>query len=384
MDRKDILNYINDVPSPCFVVDERLLERNLEIIRTVQDISGASVLLALKGFAMHSVFPLVRKYLCGTTASSLNEAKLGHDEFGGCQVHACAPAYREDEIDELLGYVNHITFNSFSQWDKYRDKVLACGKKVRAALRVNPEHSEVKTEIYDPCQPFSRLGIVAADFEGKDLTGITGLHFHTLCELNSDSLERTLKVVEKKFGPLLKDMEWVNFGGGHHITRDDYDIELLCRLIMEFKQKYGVQVYLEPGEAVALNCGYLVASVEDVTRNGMDIAVLDTSAATHMPDVIEMPYRPEIIGAGMPGEKPHTYRLGGISCLAGDIIGDYSFDAELHPSNRLVFTDMAHYSMVKTTTFNGINLPSIARIKLDGALEVVKRFGYEDFKSRLS
>jgi len=272
-------------------------------------------------------------------------------------VHICAPAYREQEIDELINYATHININSFSQWNRFKQKIMSSGNKVRAGLRVNPEHSEVKVALYDPCAPGSRLGIKADLFKTEDLEGITGLHFHTLCELNSDSLERTLAVVEQKFGAILPKMEWVNFGGGHHITRPDYDIERLCRLVVNFKERYNVEIYLEPGEAVALNTGFLVASVLDIIRdNKTDIAILDTSAAAHMPDVLEMPYRPMVLGAGEPGEYDHTYRFGGMTCLAGDVIGDYSFPEPLAVGTRVVFADMAHYTMVKNNTFNGVSL----------------------------
>jgi carboxynorspermidine decarboxylase len=369
--------------TPCYVVDEFLLRKNLEVLSSVQENCSARIVLALKGFSMFSTFPMIRKYLSGTSASSLNEARLGYEEFGG-EVHVCAPAYRQDEIEELLGYCDHIVFNSPSQWNKYKDAVKS-KPSVMAGLRVNPEHSEVKVPLYDPCSFASRLGITEKEFFGIGTEGITGLHFHTLCELGADALERTVEVFEKKFGNILKKMKWVNFGGGHHISRPDYDVERLCRVIKNFKAKYPVEVYLEPGEAIALNTGYLVCSILDITRNGMDIAILDTSAAAHMPDVLEMPYRPEIEGAGKPGEFSYTYKLGGMTCLAGDIIGDYSFNRPLKPGDRLVFKDMAHYTMVKNNTFNGIGLPSIAICNSEsGEFQMVKKFGYEDFRNRLS
>lgn len=379
------------VPSPSFIVDQIKLENNLKLLKKVQDESGCKIILALKGFAMFSFADLILQYLPGTTASSLNEAKLAKFDFGG-EVHACAPAYHPEEIDELLDYCNHVTFNSFKQWELYKEKCLK--KNVKAGLRINPEHSEVKTEIYDPCAKGSRLGITLNQFEGKDLSGISGLHFHTLCELNSDALERTLKVVEEKFGKYFKNIKWVNFGGGHHITRKDYDVKRLISIIKDFKSKYNLEVYLEPGEAIGLNTGVLVSSVLDlIENNGIQIAILDTSATCHMPDVLEMPYRPNIIDptsieqtlALHPNEKPYTYRLGGMSCLAGDVIGDYSFDQKLKIGDRLVFLDMGHYTMVKTTMFNGVNLPSIVKCNSEtGKFEVVKTFGYEDFKNRLS
>ncbi|MNO60249.1 Carboxynorspermidine/carboxyspermidine decarboxylase [compost metagenome] len=374
----------NALPSPCFVVDEALLTRNLEILDSVQQRTGCNILLALKGFSMHSTFPLVGKYLKGITSSSLNEARLGYEKMGK-EVHAYAPAYVESEFDEYLKYCDHIVFNSFSQWNKYKDRVKSVqGKTIECGIRINPEYSEGRTPIYDPCYNHSRLGVTLANFKPEELEGIDGIHFHTLCQQNSDALERTVQVIEEKFGDHLHKMKWINFGGGHHITREDYDIETLVRVINRIKETYNVQVYLEPGEAVALNTGFLVATVLDIIDNDMNIGILDTSAACHMPDVLEMPYRPEIIGAGMPNEKAYTYRFGGLTCLAGDVIGDYSFDEPLKPGDRLVFTDMAIYSMVKTNTFNGVNLPSIASYNEQEGIKIIRQFGYEDFSSRLS
>ena len=372
------------LPSPCFVVDEDLLVRNLEILDSVQKRTGCKILLALKGYSMFSTFPVIRRYLAGVTASSLHEARLGYEKMGK-EVHAYAPAYVESDFDELLKYCDHIVFNSFSQWNRYKTKVQSVkGKTIECGIRINPEYSESRTPIYDPCSPHSRLGTTLANFKPDELDGIDGLHFHTLCQQDSDVLERTVQVVEEKFGPYLQRMKWLNMGGGHHITRPGYDIDRLVRIIDRLQEKYDLQVYLEPGEAVALNTGFLVATVLDVIRNGMDIAILDTSAACHMPDVLEMPYRPEVIGAGMPQEKAYTYRFGGLTCLAGDVIGDYSFDQPLKPGDRVVFTDMAIYSMVKTNTFNGVNLPAIARYNQREGVEIVRQFGYEDFVSRLS
>lgn len=373
----------NALPSPCYIVDERLLEKNLKILGSVQQRTGCSILLALKGFSMFSVFPTVGNYLKGITASSLFEARLGYEKMGK-EVHVYAPAYVESEFDELLGYVDHIVFNSFDQWNKYKNKVKGHSKKIECGIRVNPEYSEIETPIYNPCYTNSRLGVTLSNFKPDDLGGIDGLHFHTLCEQNSDTLARTIKVVDEKFGEYIKRMRWLNMGGGHHITRPDYDIETLINSILFFKDKYGVDIYLEPGEAIALNTGYLVCSVLDIVKNNMDIAILDTSAACHMPDVIEMPYRPNIIGEGKPGEYPHTYRLGGPTCLAGDIIGDYSFQEPLKPGDRLVFCDMAHYTMVKNNTFNGVNLPSIALYNDAEGIRVIRRFTYEDYATRLS
>ena len=372
------------LPSPCYIVDERLFLRNLEILHSVQQRTGCKILLALKGFSMYSVFPLVGKYLKGVTASSLFEARLGYEEMGK-EVHIYAPAYIEEEFDEILSNCDHIIFNSFDQWNRFKAKVKSIKtKKISCGIRINPEYSEIETPIYNPCFQNSRLGVTLSNFRSEELEGIEGLHFHTMCEQNSDTLERTIQVVDQKFGEFIKTMKWLNFGGGHHITRPDYDIETLIRSITFFQDKYGVDIYLEPGEAVALNTGFLVASVLDIVDNGMKIAILDTSAACHMPDVLEMPYRPIIIDAGMPDEYPYTYRLGGLTCLAGDIIGDYSFRQPLKPGDKLVFCDMAHYTMVKNNMFNGVNLPSIALFNEEKGIKIVKQFGYEDFKTRLS
>lgn len=372
----------NQVPTPSYVIDEQLLIRNLEILKSVMDRTGCEILLAQKAFSMYSVYPLIGKYLSGTTASSLFEARLGAEEMGK-EVHIFSPAYKEEEFDEILRLCDHIVFNSISQWRKYKEHVLGSSKPVSCGIRINPEYSEIETDLYNPCFKNSRFGVVLSKLEGEDLTGIEGLHFHTMCEQNSDVLERTLKVVEEKFGPYLKHMKWVNFGGGHHITRADYDLDTLVRCINHIKEKYDVQVYLEPGEAIALNAGYLVTKVLDILENGMQLAIVDTSASCHMPDVLEMPYRPNILGSGKPYEYPYTYRLGGPTCLAGDVIGDYSFTKPLEPGDRLVFCDMAIYTMVKNNTFNGINLPSIVLNTIDEGLKIIKEFGYEDFKRRL-
>lgn len=370
--------------TPCFVVDEVLLRKNLEILDSIQKRTGAKILLALKGFAMYSAAGLVKKHLSGTCASSPHEARLGREEFGG-EVHSFAAAYSVRDFDELLGLSDHIVLNSISQYELFKNRISVNSDRIQFGLRINPEHRETEVEIYDPCAPFSRLGITRKNFPDMLPPHISGLHFHTLCEKNSDSLERTIRAAEPKFGPLFDQCRWVNFGGGHHITRDDYDRELLCELILNFKNRYGVDVYLEPGEAVALNTGFLVSTVLDIIDNNKKIAILDTSAAAHMPDVIEMPYRPHIIGSAEPGELPYTYRLGGLTCLAGDIIGEYSFPAPLKTGDRLVFTDMAHYSMVKTNTFNGIKLPDIYYYNSEtGSVLHRKIFGYNDFKGRLS
>lgn len=374
---------ISALPTPYYIVDERLLKKNLSLLKSVEDRTGCRILLALKGFSMFSVFPLVGQYLKGITASSLFEARLGFEEMGR-EVHIYAPAYREEEFPELLTYCDHVVFNSFDQWARFKDQVKAASRPVECGIRINPEYSEIETPLYNPCYRNSRLGVTLPNFRPGELDGIDGLHFHTMCEQNSDTLFRTVQVVDEKFGRYISGMKWLNMGGGHHITRPDYDVETLIRCILFFKEKYGVQVYLEPGEAIALNTGYLVAEVMDIANNGMPIAILDTSAACHMPDVLEMPYRPEIIGAGGPGEKPYEYRLGGPTCLAGDIIGDYSFSKPLHSGDRLVFCDMSHYSMVKNNTFNGIGLPSIVLYSEAEGFRVIRRFGYSDFESRLS
>lgn len=368
---------INSVKTPCYVIDSNKLEENLKILKYVKDSTGCKILLAQKAFSCYGVYPLIAKYLDGTTASSLYEAKLGYEEFGK-ETHIFSAGYRESEIDEIASVCDHIVFNSYYQLNKYRSKFI--GKSV--GIRVNPCYSEVETEIYNPCAAGSRLGIQPDEVFKNGIDGIDGIHFHALCEQNSDVLERVLASFEERFGSLLSRLKWVNFGGGHHISRDGYDVEKLIKIINEFKQKYGVDVYLEPGEAIALNAGYLVTEVLDIVNNGIDIAILDCSAECHMPDVIEMPYRPNIIGAGDVCEKPYLYRLGSQTCLAGDVIGDYSFDEPLNIGDRLILCDMAIYSMVKNNTFNGIGLPSIY-ISKDDNVSLWKEFGYEDFKSRV-
>jgi carboxynorspermidine decarboxylase len=380
-----MLEWLSDtrIPTPCYIVDEAALIKNLKILDSVQQKTGCKILLALKGFAMFSVFPVIRAYLHGVSASSVDEARLGREEFGR-EVHFCAPAFPDADFDEILSCCNHLVFNSFSLWNRYRSRIQNTGNPISCGIRVNPEHSEVHVPIYDPCGPFSRLGVTRNNFEPHHLEGISGLHFHTLCELNADALARTLPAFEDKFGEFLCGMEWVNFGGGHHITRSDYDVDLLCELITGFKTRHPLEVYLEPGEAIALNTGVLVASVLDVFHNGMDIAIVDTSASAHMPDVLEMPYRPVIEGAGMPGEFPFTYRLAGLTCLAGDVIGDFSFPKPLTVGDRLMFQDMAHYTMVKNNTFNGVRLPSIGIMTREGDFCLVRKFNYADYRNRLS
>ena len=380
----DIDKILQLSPSPAYVVDLGRLRHNLAILNDVQQRSGARILLALKAFSMWSVFPLVRETLQGVCASSPWEARLGREEFDR-EVHSFAAAFKESDVVELLQISNHLVFNSFGQLERFRPLWEKEPGRVSVGLRVNPEHSEGHTEMYDPCAPNSRLGIPRREFEGRSLSGVAGLHFHTLCEQLFEPLERTAKVFEENFGKFLPGMKWINFGGGHHITREGYDIDGLVELVKYFKGKYGVEVYLEPGEAIAIGTGILVGEVLDVVHNGMDIAILDVSATCHMPDILEMPYRPGIKDGFDPGEKSHTYRLGGASCLAGDVIGDWSFEQPLHPGDRLAFEDMSHYTMVKTTTFNGIQLPHICTFEPEtGELRVVRSFGYEDFKQRLS
>ena len=374
---------ISSLPTPSYIVDERLLIKNLEKLKSIIDKTGCRILLAQKGFSMFYFYPLIKKYLNGTTASSLYEARLGFEEMGN-ETHIFNPSYREDEIDEILSMVDHIVFNSFNQWSKYKNIVKSHERTISCGLRVNPEYSSVETEIYNPTGKFSRFGVTRVNFKEDELDGIDGLHFHALCEQNSDALEATLVAFEEKFGQYLHGMKWVNFGGGHHITRDDYDVEKLINCINHIKNKYNVEVYLEPGEAVALNTGFLVTEVLDTIYNEMDILLVDTSAACHMPDVIEMPYRPFIINSGIPNEKAYTYKLGGPTCLAGDVIGDYSFDNPINIGDKLIFTDMAHYSMVKNNTFNGINLPAIAVYTETDGVKVIKSFKYEEFRNRLS
>jgi carboxynorspermidine decarboxylase len=369
-------------PSPAYVVDLGRLRHNLSILDQVQQASGAKILMALKAFSMWSTFPLISRTLQGVCASSPWEARLGREEFGR-EVHSFAAAFKESDVVELLSISNHLVFNSFNQLERFRP--LWEKSNVSIGLRVNPEHSEGHTAIYDPCAPNSRLGIPVAEFEGRSLTGVEGLHFHTLCEQLFEPLERTARAFEEKFGRYLHGMKWLNLGGGHHITREGYDIDGLVELVKYFREKYAVEVYLEPGEAIAIGTGILVSEVLDVVKNGMETAILDVSATCHMPDILEMPYRPAITGGFDAGEKPYNYRLGGPSCLAGDIIGDWSFEQPLLPGDRVVFEDMAHYTMVKTTTFNGIQHPHLCTYEPEtGELQIVRSFSYPDFRSRLS
>ena len=372
----------NFIRTPYFLVDEKKLLHNLEILQQLSAETGCRVLLAQKAFSMYNAYPLMRKYLAGTTASGLYEARLGKEEFGG-ETHVFSPAYREEELDALLEYADDFIFNSPSQVRKYARKVKAAGKQV--GLRINPQCSTQEGHaIYDPCAPGSRLGTTLEQFDEALLPLLDGLHFHTLCEQDSDALEVTVQAFEQQFGKYLYGMKWLNLGGGHHITREGYDLPRLKRIIRQLAEKYDVQIYLEPGEAVVLNAGYLVTEVLEIVENGIKVAILDTSAACHMPDVLEMPYRPPLMDAGDPGEKAFTYRLAGPTCLAGDVIGDYSFDKPLKEKKRLIFEDMALYTMVKTNTFNGMPLPSIVYRDAEGACRMIREFSYEDFKGRLS
>lgn len=384
--RKNYYMSINfdQVPSACFVLDEALLRRNLEIMKRVQEESGANIILALKGFAMFSTFSMIREYLHGTTASSLYEARLGYEEFGD-EVHAYSPAYFENEIDELTRYCNHITFNSPAQWERFRKKVQYKHRDISCAIRINPEYSEVETDLYNPCAIGSRLGVTADEIGSQLPEGIEGLHFHTLCESDSHALERTLKAVEDRFGHLLKQARWLNMGGGHLMTRKGYDIDHLISLIRNIRNKYDLDVILEPGSAVAWQTGYLTSTVEDIIDSrGIYAVVLDVSISAHMPDCIEMPYKPVVLGAkdAVPGQP--AYRLGGLTCLAGDYVGDYSFDKPLGIGDKVIFNDMMHYTMVKTTFFNGVRHPSIGIWHEDNTFELVRKFGYEDYKNKLS
>ena len=378
----------SSLPSPCWVLEEQKLIKNLEIIKIIKQKSGVKVLLALKGYALWKSFPLLKPYLEGCCASGLYEAKLAFEVFAK-EVHSYSPAFKDEEIQEIASISHHMVFNSPAQFQHFAQKCKKINPKLSLGLRVNPEYSESPKEMYNPCGLHSRLGTTIDNFDEALLEQIDGLHFHALCEQSADALENVLKHFEEKFGEYISTMKWINFGGGHHITRKDYDVEKLIRLIRNFKKKYNVEVYLEPGEAIGWETGTLHSTVLDIVHNGMDIAILDTSAEAHMPDTLLMPYRAEVLGAKTSGnekegEKAYNYRLTGNTCLAGDIMGDYSFDSPLHIGDKVIFLDQMHYTMVKATTFNGIKLPSIAIQKIDGSMEIVREFGYEDFKNRLS
>ncbi|HFR3797603.1 TPA: carboxynorspermidine decarboxylase [Streptococcus suis] len=373
---------IEQVPTPAYVIDEAKLVNNLEILKSVQDRTGCKVLLAQKAFSMYATYPLISQYLAGTTASGLYEARLGREEFGG-EVHVFAPAFKDADLEEILEIADHIVFNSDRQLRKHVDKCRAAG--VSVGLRINPECStQDEHALYDPCATGSRFGVRISQFSEDLLDLVDGLHFHTLCEQNSDDLKTTLESVEDKFGPYLHRIKWLNMGGGHHVTREDYDVELLISSIQHMQETYGLEVYIEPGEAIALNAGYLVTEVLDIVENGIETLVLDASATCHMPDVLEMPYRPPLRHGFEAGEKAYTYRLSSNTCLTGDIIGDYSFEKPVEIGDKLYFEDMAIYSFVKNNTFNGIGLPSLALMDKSGDCRIIKEFGYEDFKGRLS
>ncbi|MDR0536144.1 MAG: carboxynorspermidine decarboxylase [Puniceicoccales bacterium] len=374
------------LPSPCHLIHRGLLEANCRVLRSVMDATGCKILLALKAFAQFSEFPIIRRHLAGTTASGLHEALLGAEFFGG-ENHVYSPALTDAEVEALLPVADHISFNRPEQWLRHRARLAGAPRKISCGLRVNPGYAEVETELYNPCAPFSRLGAPRSEVRAADLDGLEGLHFHTMCEQDSDTLARTIPHFEEHFGAFIPQMRWVNFGGGHHITRPGYNLALLRDTLTAFRERWGGghQIYLEPGEAVVIGTGVLVSTVLEVVHNAMPIAILDTSATAHMPDTLEMPYRPEILGAGLPGEFAHTCRLGSATCLAGDVMGDYSFRAPLKRGDKVVFLDMSHYTMVKNTTFNGVNLPAIAAYDPENArTHIVRRFGYADYKSRLS
>jgi carboxynorspermidine decarboxylase len=374
---------LDRLPSPVWLLEEHLLENNLAILKNIKERTGVKILLALKGFAFWHEADIIKYYLDGTCASGWHEARLGHEHFGG-GVHTYSPAYKPEEIDRIAEVSEHMVFNSPAQIERFASQAKAHNPTLSIGLRVNPEHSAAPTDLYNPCAPYSRLGTLSKNMNTEILKHIEGLHFHALCEQDAAALESVLGVFEEKFGAYLPHLKWVNFGGGHHITRADYDREHLVNVLRDFRARYPhLEVYLEPGEAVGWETGVLVATVLDIIHNGIDIAILDTSAEAHMPDTIIMPYRAEVRGADQPHQKAHTYRLAGNTCLAGDIMGDYSFDAPLRIGDRVVFEDQMHYTMVKATTFNGIPLPAIAILRKDGTIDVVRKFGYEDFKGRL-
>ncbi len=377
-----------EINTPAYVCQEELLENNLKLLEDVQKRSGAKIILALKGFAMWSTFDVVSKYLRGCTASGLYEARLAREEFckfnPEAEVHTYSPAFKEEEIEEIAKISDHIVFNSPNQLNKFILKVKEINEKVHVSLRINPEVSSSPVDIYNPCGLYSRLGTTLANIDENTLAQVDGLNFHALCEQNVDALEEVLKTFEENFSKYFKNLQYINFGGGHHITRKGYDVEKLIAIIKEFREKYNVDVYLEPGEAVGWETGFLISTVLDVFKNGMNVAILDTSAEAHMPDTLSMPYRANVRGSGEAGEKEYTYRLGGNTCLAGDIMGDYSFDKPLKAGDKIIFEDQIHYTFVKNTTFNGIKLPSLAIMRKDGSVDVIKEFGYEDYRERLS
>lgn len=380
---------IKDISTPCYVIDKKRLEQNLKLLQHVQECTGVKILLSQKAFSTYYFYPLIGKYLSGTSASGLYEARLGFEEMKGKEVHVYSPAYKENEIKELVSMSDCIVFNTPEQWLRYKKEIKNVAKKEGYGIRINPEYSEIEMSKYNPCAKFSRFGTTLnqlnrcsdALFEAHDGYNIDGLLFHALCEQNVDVLERVLMIIEKNFKKYLKKIKWINLGGGHYITHEDYNVDRLIRLLKQFRNHYDIQIYMEPGEAVALHCGYLVCTVVDIMKNGMEIAIVDTSATCHMPNILEVPFQPQIIGAGKINEKKYNYRIGGISCLAGDIIGDYSFEQKLNIGDKLMLDDMIVYSIVKNNTFNGIPLPNIA-VEDDG-IQLIKSFDYVDYKSRL-
>jgi len=383
MKNKSEIENIKNIPSPAWILEEKLLENNLNILEDIQNKSDAKILLALKGYSLWASFPQISKTLKGCCASSLWEAKLAYDEFNK-EVHTYSPAFKEKEIEEIAKISNHIVFNSPNQFKQFSNKALEINPNISLGIRINPEYSSSPVEMYNPCGIFSRLGTTAKNFDEDILDTCNGFHFHALCEESAESLEKVLDQFEAKFEKYLYNLEWINFGGGHHITKDGYDIEKLIFLITKFKEKYNVEIYLELGEAVGWETGSLVATVLDIVNNNMNIAILDISAEAHLPDTIIMPYRAEVRGAGKANKKDYTYRLSGNSCLAGDIMGDYSFDNPLKIGDTVIFEDQIHYTMVKSTTFNGVSMPSICILDKNGNLKVIREFEYNDFKHRLS
>ena len=378
------VNY-NKIPSPCFVIDEERFRNNLSLIKHVSDESGAEIIIAFKGFAMWGVFPILKEYINGAAASSVHEARLCFEEIG-VPAHTYSPVFKDNEFESILKYSSHITFNSLNQYNKHSGSLFKYQRKISPGLRINPEYSGTGYDLYNPCSPGSRLGITAEELIEKGLPdGIEGLHFHVLFESDSFALEKVLEIVETKFGRFFKKIKWINMGGGHLMTRKDYDTGHLINLLRGFKERTGLYIILEPGSAFAWETGELVATVEDITENqGIATAILDVSFTAHMPDCLEMPYKPRILGATDPVDGQPAYRMGGNSCLSGDFVGDWSFDHKLKPGDRIVFLDMIHYTMVKTTTFNGVQHPSIGLWTADGKFRLIREFGFEDYKNRLS
>ena len=374
----------NKITSPCYVIDEERFRKNLVLIKHVSDESGAEIILAFKGFAMWGVFPILKEYISGAAASSVDEARLCFEEIG-FPAHTYSPVYKANNFNSILEYSSHITFNSLAQYRKYSDELQKYPKKLSAGLRINPEFSEISHGLYNPCSPGSRLGVIAEDLKDGLPDGIEGLHFHVLFESDSYALEKVLNVVEAKFGKYFHGLKWINMGGGHLITRNDYDTDHLIKILKQFRERSGLHLILEPGSAFAWETGELVATVEDIVGNqGIKTAILDVSFTAHMPDCLEMPYKPRILGATEPITGKPTYRIGGNSCLSGDVMGDWSFEKDLIPGDRIVFLDMIHYTMVKTTTFNGVHHPSIGIWSKAGKFRLMREFGYEDYKNRLS